>query len=61
MEYRVYFLGPGGLIEGPSAGFEAEDDRSALERARGICRLAKWSNGAFELWQGTRCVHTENR
>ena len=60
MEFRVYFLGPAGLIEGPAAGFEAEDDKVALEIARGIHRSAKWSEG-FELWQGPRRIHTEAR
>jgi hypothetical protein len=58
MEFRVYFLGQTGLIDGPSAGFEAEDDEAALQIARGMYWSAEWSEGGFELWQGTRLVQT---
>jgi hypothetical protein len=59
MEYRVYFLSHGGLIDSPARGFEAEDDRAALEIARGLYRSAEWGDDGFELWQGARCLHTE--
>lgn len=59
MEYRVYFLSHGGLIDSPARGFEAEDGRAALEIARGLCRSAERSGNGFELWQGARCIHTE--
>lgn len=59
MEYRLYFLGRRGLIDGPSAGFEAEDDKTALAMAWEMYRTVQLSEGGFELWQGARCAHTE--
>jgi len=59
MEFRIDFFGPTGLIASPSAGFNADDDETAVEIARGMHYAARWRDGGCELWQGARLVHTE--
>lgn len=60
MEYRFYFLGPDCRVWRRHE-FEAETDTAALAVA---WEVFKTSNGSphhgFELWQGTRHIHTHN-
>lgn len=54
-DYRVYFLGANGKI------FASDDIRAATDdEARGLARrLTIGQASAFELWQGSRRLHTE--
>jgi hypothetical protein len=60
MEYRLYFLGSDCRISSPGQCFQAGDDHAALEIAGSLFRAASVPYRGFELWQGSRRIHTEN-
>lgn len=59
MEYRFYFLGPDCRVWRRQE-FEAETDTAALDVSWDLFRLSVSPHHGFELWQGTRHVHTHN-
>ena len=57
--YRVCLLGPAGKLAGVQR-VSAESDKEALAMARDMLKGDSPLAG-FELWRGTRRVHTETR
>jgi hypothetical protein len=49
--YKVYYIDENDRVTGMDA-FEDSDDQTAIDRAKGIFVR----RGAFELWQGDRCL-----
>jgi hypothetical protein len=54
--YRCYFLTASNRIT-DTVEFDSDHDEAALKEAR--LHFARTKYGGFEVWEGSRCVHTE--